>query len=926
MARARRFDAVLAHPATNVGSLIAETYTPEEKARFELAVHAQALRVGFEERDITLLPLAESAGMVDLESQWRRESMEAQSRQTDPRFVALQSQRGLYGELGRELEAYAAKIPGRQAEGGALVQAAEAYIAEGDMDSQVRVMRQALARNALSGVLLDRYLALMAQRQPEALLAVVRGNPFAETRNRAVQFAIAGERAPLAYSAVQARGGALAPVWTKAYTALAGQYFNDRAPAIDAAFQGALDTRTIGERLRVPLKPAAVIVGSVWFYYGARYGDYLATGNNPAADAWLPASLEAAPGNPGAYMALGDSLAEAGQGARAITRFEQALALDPDRGDAHSHIARVLWSEGRKPEAIARWKSALAVFLRIQGRGVSVPEPFWARVAETFTDIGGRHAIGELRGEIAHLLGDYYQINKEYRLSELIEPAARASVVSGEGTAWLVELCRSMDNPYRIEYELMRVPELTDAQRVSLQRDLVAALAKRAEASFGDNREYGGSQATYARLELITMLLNAGDVKGAAAEWSQIPATKHPISGDVEIRLASKTGGLEALLERYRLQPENAPSVEDLRNAAMALRRDGEENGARSVLEFLYDRELRAGDLEAANFIGLAEVKLQRNDTAAALGLLNRMALVLEDGFDTFLPAAELLGKYGKTAEAADFIRRRIKAVPWDSAAKVQLARTMPAGAAAREPLLSFAVNDAWAAYPLRAEAARLSAPHPLAGTAGTELALLASRAIAPDAAAKPYQVEARMEAAREAADPEVKLRLWREALALAPADERVRLGALRAALALRRDSLALALEQGRPQGQTEYNAEVPYYNRRGRYSPHRPPGAASILPQTQLTDPERATLAESLAAAAERVDDLNSAQSHLRAAIDLRAAHQNEGERAALVRHLNQLVAEQDRRVKNAARQPVIKNVIEQDQRVRPRIPRRAQ
>ena len=304
--------------------------------------------------------------------------------------------------MGRQLETYAARIPGRQAEGSALVQAAEAYIAEGDMDGQVRVMRRALARNALSGVLLDRYLALMAQRQPEELLAVVRGNAVADTRNRAVQFAIAGDRAELAYSAVQTRGSSLALVWTKAYTALAGQYFNDRAPAIDAAFQAALDTRTIGERLRVPLKPDAIIVGSVWFYYGARYGDYLATGNNPAADAWLPASLEAA---------LGDSLAEAGQPAKAIARFEQALALDPDRGDAHNHIARVLWSEGRRGEAIARWKSALATFLRIQSRGVRVPEPFWARVAETFTDIGQRHALGEMRGDIAHLLGDYYQRN-----------------------------------------------------------------------------------------------------------------------------------------------------------------------------------------------------------------------------------------------------------------------------------------------------------------------------------------------------------------------------------------------------------------------------------------------------------------------------------------------------------------------------------
>src|ERR1019366_8489248 len=538
------------------------------------------------------------------------------------------------------------------------------------MDGQVRVMRQALGRNALSGVLLDRYLALMAQRQPEALLAVVRGNALADTRNRAVQFAIAGDRAELAYSAVQTRGSVLAPAWTKAYTALAGQYFNDRAPAIDAAFQAALDTRTIGERLRFPLKPDAIIVGSVWFYFGARYGDYLATGNNPAADAWLPASLEAAPGNPGAYMALGDSLAEAGQGAKAIARFEQALALDPVRGDAHNHIARVLWSEGRRGEAITRWKSALATFLRIQSRGVRVPEPFWARVAETFTDIGQRHALGELRADIEHLLGDYCQRNKEYRLSELISPAARASIASGEGTEWLLELFRSMDNPAMIVNTLMQVPELTDAQKISLQRDLVAALAKHAEASFGDNREYGGAQATSARLQLVSMLMNAADVKGAAAEWRLIPAApgtrshwdtyQYQFRDEVEIRLASKTGDVDRLLERYRLQPEAAPGVETLRITALALRRDGDENGARSVLEFLYDREIHAGNLEAANFLGLAEVKLQRGDTAAAVALLNRMALVLEDGFDTFLPAADLLGKYGKTTEATDFIRRRI--------------------------------------------------------------------------------------------------------------------------------------------------------------------------------------------------------------------------------------------------------------------------
>jgi tetratricopeptide (TPR) repeat protein len=923
MARARRMDAVLSRLADNpadqqvmqvAGQIIAETYTPEEKVRLEQSLTGRA----------ALLPLVQSAGLVDLEARWRYDAMTAPPQQIDQRYVTLQTQRGLYGELGRQLEQFAARNPGRPVEGPALAQAAEAFAAEGDIDAQIRVMRQALARHSLSGALLDRYLTLMAARQPDELLAIARANAADEIRNRAVQFAIAGDRPALAYQAVQTRGSALAPVWANAYTALAGQYFDDRAPAIGAAFQAALDTRTIGERLRTPPTTDRYIVGPVWFYYGARYGDYLAAGRDPGADAWLPASLEAEPADPDAYLALGDAYAAAGQDAKALTQFGHALELDADRGDAHGHMARVLWSAGRHAEAVAQWKSAIATFLLVESRGIRVPEPFWSRVAGTFTDIGERHAIGELRADMANLLGDYYQRNSDYRLNELIEPAARASIASGVGIDWLVELGRAMDNPETAVLALMRAPGVTDSQRIALQRELVAIRTKRSQASFGDNREYGYDQAADARVQLVAMLLDAGDVPGASAEWSQVPnAAARARWGDyrfrdwVEIRLASKTGTLNALLARFAAQGDSAPPADNLRDAALALRRDGDENGARAVLEFLYDRELHRGQLSAANFLGLAEVKLQRNDTAAALALLNRMPLVVDDGFETFLPAASLLGKYGKAAEAEDFMRRRIKAVPWDSAAKVQLARALPATAAGREPLLAAAIADSQAAYNLRAEAARLAAPHPVAGVSGSELALLSSAGITPDAAAKPYQVEARIEAARRSSNPEVQLGLWREALALAPGDERVRLGALRAALALRRDSLALALQQPGATPRMEFNPEVPY-DARGRYLPRQ---GIAALPQEPPTDAERAAIEEALAAAAERLDDLAAAQSHLRAAIDLHPP----AERDALTRQLNALKAEQDRRAKNAARQPQVKNVIEQDRVVRPRVPRSA-
>lgn len=911
MAAAQRFDAVLPmlgqrpelgrQVAQIAGQVVQKIYTPEEKSSLERLLLSRAAGIPRTTRDATLLPIAQAAGLADLEARWRLDSMTAAALQVDARFTMLQSQRGVFAELGRQMEQYAAQNPGRPVEAAALAQAAEAYMAAGDTESQMRVMRQALARNALAGGLLDRYLALLAARDPQELAALARSGASSNIRNRAVQEAIANGSRGLAYAAIQARGSALPAVWTKAYTALAGDYLGDRSAAIDAAFQSALDTRTIGERLAAPPNTSAVIVGSVWFYYGARYGEYLADNRNPAAEAWLPASLEGAPLNAAVYLSLGDWYAQAGQAAKAIAQYELALELDADRGDAHDHIARVLWSEGRRAEAVAQWKAAIATFLSIQSRGIRVPEPFWSRAAATFTDIGEYHALADLRGDISHLLDDYYQRNGDYRFEELIQPAARSSLASGEGLDWLVALARTMADPQTVLFTLQRTPGLTDTQRIALERDLVDVLAQQAAGEFGDARQSSDSQATTARIQLIFMLLNTGDWNAAEAQWARVPTLTGPRSrwntyegrDAIEVRLASHAGTLAALLARYRAHPDAAPTLESLRNTALALRQSGAEDSARAVLEFLYDRELRAGHLDASNFLGLAEVKLERNDSASALALLNRMVRVTDNGFETLLPAARLLEKYGQSTAAVDFARRRLQADPWDSEARVQLARLLPAASPERQPLLAAAIADNQADYQLRAEAARLSAPHGVASVAGTELALLASGAVTPQAAEEPFYVEARIDAAAHAANPSAQLALWQGAMAIAPADPRVRLGALRATLALQHDNLALAIDQ-----------------------------AGRAFPQPQLSNSEHAALDQALSRAAERVNDLSSAERYLRAAIALTPL----ASRAPLNTRLNGLIAETSRRAKNAARQPQVKDVIEQDRIVRPRIPGGAQ
>ena len=576
---------------------------------------------------------------------------------------------------------------------------------------------------------------------------------------------------------------------------------------------------------------------------------------------------------------------------------------------------------------MARWKAALAVFVRIQGRGVRVPESFWGRVAATFTVIGENHALDALHGDIADLLRDYYDRNGQYRLSQLVEPAVRASIASGSGNGWLIELGRSLGESEMMLRTLMMAPGVTPAERIALQRDMVEVLARQAQASFGDAREYVVQQDDGAREQLISLLLDAGDVQEAAAEFAKLqPARVPQYSWErdtgrdrVEILLAAKTGTLAALLERYRAEPEKAPQEYPLRDVAGELRQHGEEESARLLLEFLYDREIRDGHLTAANFIGLAEVKLQRGDTSAALALLNRMALVADEGFDALPRAAELLAQYGKTAEAAGFFRQRIRAVPWDANASLELARNLPAGSPERAQLVRGVVADSLAAYRLRAQSARLaggdSGPKP-----GTELAALSAPVVSPATAGKPYQVESRIVAVRASSDPEAQLRLWREALAIAPADERVQLGSIRAALALRRDSLALALSRIERQPQAEFNSGVPSEAPPPRWAEFRM--VQEVAPRSSLTDDERASLAESLAAVAERLDDLAAAQDYLRTAIRLTP----EAKREPVQHRLDAVVAEANRRARNAARQPVVKDAIEQAQIVAPRIPRSGQ
>ena len=638
---------------------------------------------------------------------------------------------------------------------------------------------------------------------------------------------------------------------------------------------------TIGERVRRRPDPKQQIIGSTWFYYGARYGEYLSRAGEANARDYLPASVEAAPGNPNAYFDLGDFYEENGHASQAIENYQAVLELDANRGEAENAIARVLWHDNRHDDAVTHWHAALAAFDRVENRGVRVPEGFWSGVSATFEEIGHARQISTLRPDIEKLLRGYVNINGEYRSQELMGAAVHACFESGANCDWALELSDDL----AWWYESGEV-HLTAEQEEEIARRSIAIAVLRSTEVAGENRDRAEVEVLNKRFRYIGLLLDHGKYKEAQQAWDALSRDQREKPGTartIELKLAAVNGVVPQLLARYQSAPTTAPFVYELEQTADYLRkRDHQDAAARAILEFVYQSALDRQELLAANFLGLARVYLEQGHTDLAVRLLRRMNLVSGEQFETFVPAATVLAEHGRTAEAIPFLRDRLKAAPWDDEARLQLARLL-SGDEQRAVALQL-VHDGDAIYRNRSAAA-LMAVDPSADVK-TELGLLQRGAITPAEASKPFYVEARRVAG-----------LFRDALAIRPSDSEIRLQTLRAALAAAQDSLVMALA---PQ---MVRAEPYMYREEYREEP--------FLARSGLTPREKAGIARDVAQAYEREGDLASAIRYDQIAVTLGLD---------LGAKVKQLEAEQKRDQENALRAPNIHDRLEQDRVVKPR------
>jgi tetratricopeptide (TPR) repeat protein len=805
-----------------------------------------------------------------------------------------------------------------------LMEAAAAYRVSGNISAELRVLQLQNSRAPLSGPMLDRYSKLLLASPQRFVAAAGRDTRIADGLvNYAMEHLTSIAAPPRAtatqqsirFRAIASRGQRLgqklgAPLgtqWTNAYTALAGLYFESNAAPVRAAFPALLGDMTIGARIGKPVDRNRQLAGDLWFYYAGRYGEYLGERKQAGAEDYLAAMVEAAPQQSQPYFELAEYLRGAGDATAAAADYRNALELNAGRADAHDRLALIAVQQGRREEAIQEWKLAMAALADTMNRGPA-PAKFWMDAGDALRHIGearvgGAKLFAPLRDDADKLLRAYVHRNGSYQVDALLEGAMIASGDASTGADWIAEISRVAPDPSQFLGSIVDRPWFPEGQKSAMYARIVESAEAKVAASFGEQRGYAQSELWTWQIARARYMIDHGESAGAAEVIAALPEetrNRYDVIA-LEIRAAAGAGKLAAQLARY----DQTAHMSAVRDAAAQLAQAGDAASARRVLEFVYNRELKAGKFDAANFLGLAEIRLEERDTAGAVALLRRASLISGAAFSTLEPAAALLEKTGHPAEAAAFLADLVRAEPWNWEAKERLAADR-ADVPSADALVSVAKSRE-AAYATRVAAALALRKMKAAALTGTEaeLILLSSQTPLTEAeVSKPYFAAARLEAAASmitsgTATAAARVKLLEGAIAIDPKLEAPRLALFRAAFDARQDALAVAVA----------NQMMPNMTNDTEFAPWVADQFAANLAST-----DRVAIAIALGGAHQRTGDLRAALRSYQIAEHLQPA-------ATTRRAIDTIRMQMEIDAKNNARRPVVTDNLDQDRLVHPMI-----
>jgi len=307
---------------------------------------------------------------------------------------------------------------------------------------------------------------------------------------------------------------------------------------------------------------------------------------------------------------------------------------------------------------------------------------------------------------------------------------------------------------------------------------------------------------------------------------------------------------------------------------------------------------------------------------------------VVGNPFENLDPAAALLEKTGHNAEAIEFLDQLVQSAPWDPAYRLRLAKAKLAAnndaENAQAALAAIAAAPA-TSYDLRLKAASALAERTHSDLGSAELNLLAGTpsAIAVTAADKFYFYEARIRAAQNVSDAQTKIQLLSHCIIDFPRRDEARIPLFQAATVAQSDEYALGVLE--PLFQTAFlqvygnqpaNEEeqiISFGEEEEETDEGTNTAAAAAL---KLTRSEQAQIAHLIADTMFRLNRLPEAAQYYETARSLEIAP---AVRKTLLHKLTEVRAALRVQRRNAARQPLLHEPLEQDRVVRPRLLARA-
>jgi cellulose synthase operon protein C len=918
-----------------MGSTVNIYFTPEERLVF--AHFAESKRGGMTLDDVEkfAIPLAEAAALADQEAGWRFELMMKRAAlpnfypNTQP-FIELQRRRGRFAELGQQMEEFARAVPS-QRRPSPLLAAADAYRSAGDEQAELRMLSSVFPMNSLDPARQQRFLQLLLVRQPQELVRIAANWPLA-SGEQAADYVIAHGSAALSHAVVQARGQARPPVWNKAYNALVGLYFSERAPEVNHAFVGALGDDPIGVRLAKPVDRGQQLAGNTWFYYGSRYGEYLGITKLGNPEDFLPAILEESPASASGYLTLADYYAGAGDTKHAIDDYHLTLELSPNRPDVYDSLAIAYYKQGDHAAALMQWKQAFSVLSR-QLNSAHVPESFWADFGRTCDQLAARRLFGELKPDADAIVRTYLHHNGSYRSNAVLHSAYAAMGDPAAATAWLLDLSSAAHDPTLLLADVANASWIPLAERAPIYQRILESKASAVSKLNGLERQYAEQELSSWQVRWIQYLVRTKQYAPAAAAIASLPAETREGQAatlvPLDLRVAAQLGTLDSKLAAYRAEPQRAPAPEILRTAARQLFEAGDKESARKILELVFAREIEEHRLVATNFLGLAEIRLVSGDTAGAVDLLRRLVVAIGNPFENLDPAAALLEKTGHNAEAIEFLDQLVKSAPWEPLYRLRLAKAKLAAdndaAAAQAALASIAAGSN-PSYEVRLKAAVALSGRSHSDLGSGELNLLAGNpaAITVTAADQHYFYEARIEASHNLADQKRKILILSHCIIDFPRRDEARVPLFQAAVAAQSNEYALGVLE--PLLQTQFlrtyapeadNEEEQIissgYEEESDSMSNVPVAAAAKLLRTQ-----QAQVTQVIGDTMTRVDRLADAVSYYETA---RRLESSPAMRKTLLQKITDVKATLRISQQNAMRQPLLHEALEQDRVVRPQL-----